>query len=410
MPAHNSNQPHSDSNGGRESAHEQARLDEAMRRADHLLVSSLKGEDRRRTRRKILGGFVAALGLTAAAIVVCFAVMFVRFDSSAIAGGAKTQSAELSAEGWQLFQQQSLKPSIEKFEAAAELDPKNADAWNGLGWANFNGGDTGVAQEAFKKAVSLEPKHSAALNGLGQIALSQHNFAEAEKYFLKATPKGSGTLLGLAKLYLLTGQYGEAEKWIQKVIATGEIDSFAKEMLKAAQAKQIPAALREQLDPNPTSVELVRAWGLLNQERGAVAKAILTGLLAKNPKDANVLNALGWCLLFEGDANGAKPYFERALAVDPKAAGSLNGLARVLYAQKDVEGAIAIWKQMVEKIPGVHAGTVGLADAYLEKGDYDKALPLLEQRAASDPKNEEVQSNLKLARDKTKAGAKKHGP
>jgi tetratricopeptide (TPR) repeat protein len=242
---------------------------------------------------------------------------------------------------------------------------------------------------------------------LGQIALSQHNYAEAEKYLLQAAPEASAAWYGLAKIYLLSGKYGEAEKWIQKVIATGEADPSAEEMLKAAKAKKIPAELREQLDPSPTSIEVGRAWALINQGRRAEAKAILKGLVDNNPKDANVLNGLGWCLLIEGDATGAKPYFERALAADPKAAGSMNGLARCLYAKGDVEGAIKIWKQMVETIPGVHAGTVGLADAYLEKGEYAKALPLLQQWAATDPRNEQVQNKLKLAREKTKTPAKK---
>jgi hypothetical protein len=48
-----------------------------------------------------------------------------------------------------------------------------------------------------------------------------------------------------------------------------------------------------------------------------------------------------------------------------------------------------------------------LADAYLEKGEYAKALPLLQQWAATDPRNEQVQNKLKLAREKTKTPAKK---
>jgi tetratricopeptide (TPR) repeat protein len=408
MPAHNSFDPQSHANGGRDSTSEQARLDQAMRRADDLLVSSLKGDDRRRTRRKVvMGAIFGVLAIMAAAIVVRFTAVSVRLDSSAIAGDSEEKAAELTAEGWKLWQQQSLKPAIDKFEAAVKLDPKNANAWNGLGWANFNGGNTDVAEKAFKKVIALEPKHPAALNGLGQIALSQHNYAEAEKYLLQAAPEASAAWYGLAKIYLLSGKYGEAEKWIQKVIATGEADPSAEEMLKAAKAKKIPAELREQLDPSPTSIEVGRAWALINQGRRAEAKAILKGLVDNNPKDANVLNGLGWCLLIEGDATGAKPYFERALAADPKAAGSMNGLARCLYAKGDVEGAIKIWKQMVETIPGVHAGTVGLADAYLEKGEYAKALPLLQQWASADPRNEQVQNKLKLAREKTKTPAKK---
>jgi tetratricopeptide (TPR) repeat protein len=403
MAAQNFNSLHSQSNGGHESTREQARLDDAMKRADDLLVSSLKGDDRRRTRRRVVwGGIFAALALAAIATALSWNHAFVRLDSQAVAGDSEEKAAQLSAEGWQLWQKQSLRPAIEKFEAAVKLDPKNANAWNGLGWANFNNGDSDAAQKAFKKVVLLEPSHPAALNGLGQIALSQRNYPEAEKYLLEAAPQASAAWYGLAKLYLLSGKYGDAEKWIQKVIATGEADEFAEQILRAAKAKKVPDDLRELMEPSPGRVEVGRAWGLMNQGRRPEAKAILNALLAKDPRDANALNAMGWCLLMEGDLSGARLFFERALAADPKAAGSMNGLARVLYAKGDAEGAIKIWKEMVEKIPGVHAGTVGLADAYLEKGEYAKALPLLEQWAAADPKNEQAQSKLKLARDKTK--------
>jgi tetratricopeptide (TPR) repeat protein len=402
MPAH-TNQSHSEFNGGRESNAEQARLDEAVRRADELLVSSLKSDERRRSRRKIaLGVALVGLGIAAAAVVVAFCVSFVRLDSTAIAGDSEEKAAELSAEGWQLWQKRELKPAIEKFDAAVKLDSKNSNAWNGLGWANFNNGNTDAAQKAFKKVIALEPKHPAALNGLGQIALSQRNYREAEDYLLKAAPQAPAACYGLAKLYLLTGKYDQAEKYAQKILAEGETDPFAQAMLKAAQAKKLPAVLREQIEPNPVQAEVGRAWGMINQGRHGEAKAILTALLTKNPKDANALNGMGWCLLTEGDLDGAKPYFERAVAADPNAAGAMNGLARVLYAKSDAEGAIKIWKEMVEKLPGVHAGTVGLADAYFEKGDYDKALPLLEKWVAADPQNEQAQNKLKLAREKAK--------
>ncbi len=182
---------------------------------------------------------------------------------------------------------------------------------------------------------------------------------------------------------------------------------MAQQMLKAAEAKKLPAELREQIEPNPGQLDVARAWQLINQGRQAEAKAILNPLVTKYPKDATLLNSMGWCLLSEGDSDAAKPYFERALAAEPNAPGAMNGLARVLYANGDTEGAIKIWKQMVEKIPGVHAGTVGLADAYFEKGEYAKALPLLEKWAASDPHNEEAQNKLKRAREKSKSAEKK---
>jgi tetratricopeptide (TPR) repeat protein len=402
MPAH-TNPSHSEFNGGRESNPEQARLDEAVRRADDLLVSSLKSEDRRRSRRKLaLGATCVGLGIVAAVVIAVSSHFSVHIDSTAVAGDSEEKAAQLSAEGWQFWKKLELQPAIEKFEAAVKLDPKNAAAWNGLGWANFSSANSEPAQAAFKKVLALEPKHPAALNGLGQIALSQRNYREAEDYLLKAARQAPAAYYGLAKVYLLTGKYDQAEKYARKILAEGETDPVARELLKAAEAKKLPAELREQLEPNPGQLEVARAWQLINQGRHAEAKAILTPLVTKYPKDATLLNSMGWCLLTEGDAEGAKPYFERALAADPKAAGAMNGLARVLYASGDVDGAIKTWKEMVEKFPGVHAGTIGLADAYFEKGEYKKALPLLEKWVASDLHNEEAQNKLELAREKAK--------
>ncbi len=183
MSAHNSYPPYS------ESTLEQARLDDAVRRADDLLVSSLKSDDRRRWRRRfVVGSGFVVLGIAVA--VIAFSSTFaVRLDSTAVAGDSEEKAAQLSAEGWQLWKKLELQPAIEKFEAAVKLDPKNAAAWNGLGWANFSSANSDAAQAAFKKVLALEPMHPAALNGLGQIALSQRNYHEAEDYLLKAAPE-----------------------------------------------------------------------------------------------------------------------------------------------------------------------------------------------------------------------------
>lgn len=425
MVAHNSIQTHPEISAGDESRKEQARLDDAIRRADELLVSSLKVDEHRRSRHKVI--FVAAglliggllLAITVLGVVVLAPLVLshapeVR-EQVALAGTSKAskpdqeRSAQISSEAWKLWQQQSFDEAITKFDEAVKLDPKNTGAWNGLGWANFNGGRQAKAEKAFKKVIALEPKHPAALNGLGQIALSQRKYDQAEGYLLKASPQATAAWFGLARVYLLTGKYDQAAKWAQKLIATGETNETTEEILKAAKAKKVSPALREQLEPNPAMLEVSRAWQLANQGRQDEAKAIYNALLAKDPKDANALNGMGWCLFGAGDIDAAKPYFERAIAADPKAAGSLNGLARILSAKGDTDGAIKIWKQMVETIPGVHAGTAGLAEAYLEKEEYQKALPLLEQWAKAEPQNEEIQNKLKLARAKLKNPAKESG-
>ncbi|HEV2970506.1 MAG TPA: tetratricopeptide repeat protein [Pirellulales bacterium] len=103
---------------------EQSRLEDAMRRADELLVTSLKVDERRRNRRRII---LFSLGGLAMIGIVCALLM--AFSAESEKGG------QLSAEGWKLWQAQQFNEALGKFEEAVKLDPKNVNAYNGLGWS-----------------------------------------------------------------------------------------------------------------------------------------------------------------------------------------------------------------------------------------------------------------------------------
>jgi Flp pilus assembly protein TadD len=375
------------------SPEEQTRLDRAMRRADDLLIASLKLEERRRSRRLLILFSIGALIMLA---IVCAILLGVTADTE--------RSSQLAQEGWQLWQQQQFNQAVDKFQEAVKLDSKNVNAWNGLGWSQFNSGQYDKAEPSFKKLLDLEPLFPAGLNGLGQLYLIQKKYDLAEKYLLKAAPQAPAAQYGLARLYLLQGKYDAAAKWAKKAVASGDDDGSAKLMLKAAQQKKLPDELRKQLDPAGVPPgEVTQAWQLMNQGRRDEAKAIFEKALAKSPDDANVLNGLGWFYMFGGDMDQAKPYFEKALKADPKAAGAMNGLARVLKSEGHTDEAIKLWQEMVDKFPGANAGTAGLADTYMEQGEYKKAVPLLEQLVKANPQEQEFKSKL----DQVKAEAGK---
>ena len=77
------------------------------------------------------------------------------------------KASQLSQEGWQQWAQQNYSGAATKFEEAVKLDPRNSNAWNGLGWASFSGGKNDRAREAFLAVLKLEPKHPAAPERLG---------------------------------------------------------------------------------------------------------------------------------------------------------------------------------------------------------------------------------------------------
>jgi tetratricopeptide (TPR) repeat protein len=389
----------------------QRRLDEAIERADDLLLTSLKADERRRGRRRVVFISLAILSLGGVVMSVLLCLVFLgpgAEPQSATQHGIATRVAlmldnpedagRLTEEGWTLWQRQQFDVAAGKFEQAVKLDPKNVAAWNGLGWSSFNGGNQAEAEKAFQKVISLEPNHPAALNGLGQLGLAQRNYKEAEKYLLKAAAQAQAAWYGLAKLYLLTGKYEKAAEWAEKIVNTGQADPDIQKLLAAAKKRDLPADLRRLIEPDPNSTQVMRGWQLMNQGRSDEAKAVFAALIAKSPKDANALNGMGWCLLNSGKADEAKAYFEKALAADPEAAGAMNGLARAFNADGNIDRAIKIWQQMVEKYPGPHAGTVGLANAYFEKKEFKKAIPLLEQLAKASPNDEEIKQKLAQAR------------
>ena len=166
---------------------------------------------------------------------------------------------QLNQQGWQLIQAQNFAWAIAKFQQAIELAheaPDNANAWNGLGWAQFNSGNSAAAETSFKKALTLVPDHAGVLNGLGQIYLSLRKFDDAEKFLLQAAPNAPAAWFGLARLYLLEGKFEQAEIWAQKVVDSGQADEIAKKILEAAKQKNLGAELRRLIEPPPAPPNL----------------------------------------------------------------------------------------------------------------------------------------------------------
>ena len=248
------------------SSEEQTRLEDAMRRADELLVTSLKFDEHRRYRRRILFWF--SIGGLLMLTIVC-ALLLV--------GSVETEKgAQLSEQGWDRWKQQKYDEAISKFEEASKADPKNASAWNGLGWSQFNSGHYDKAEVAFKKVLELEPKHPAALNGLGQLYLAQQKYDFAIKYLQQAAPQAPAAWYGLARAYLVQGKFDEAAKWAKKIVDSGEADDLARQMLKAAQEKKLPDELKRQIDPAGTPpAEVTEAWRLMNQGRREEAEGAI---------------------------------------------------------------------------------------------------------------------------------------
>src|SRR5580704_2041818 len=168
---------------------EQSRLDDAMRRADDLLISSLEKEERQRRnrRRRIL---ITIGGLAMFAVLGLISLFLLQSN------GNSGDAGQLVRQGWALWQQQHFDQAAQKFQQATRANPHLTDAWNGLGWSDFGSGQNDDAEIAFKRAIALEPNFPASLNGLGQVYFSRNELDKAEEYLLKAAPSAPAAWWG----------------------------------------------------------------------------------------------------------------------------------------------------------------------------------------------------------------------
>ena len=153
---------------------------------------------------------------------------------------AERKSAELlSSKAWKLLGDRKMPRAEEMFQKAVDKDPSNSNAWNGLGWSQFNQDMPLNAKEAFEKCLKIEPKHAAALNGLGWIAKGQGKTDEAIGYWekaVKAVPTATAALNGLTQTYMELKQYDRAVKYYQMWLDAEPNNADAKAGLKKAKA------------------------------------------------------------------------------------------------------------------------------------------------------------------------------
>ena len=153
-------------------------------------------------------------------------------------------SEDLATEGWKLWGQRKFPEAEVKFREAILEDAANADAWNGLGWAQQNAGKHRNAKHSFDKCLEIDPKHAGALNGLGWIAKIQNDTPAALGYWKKAVaalPTATAALNGLTTTYMEMHKYDEAiryyEIWLKAEPANARVKAGLAKAKNAAKGR-----------------------------------------------------------------------------------------------------------------------------------------------------------------------------
>jgi tetratricopeptide (TPR) repeat protein len=199
-------------------------------------------------------------------------------DTDGQAAGPKA-SKHLANRAWYLWNQRKLEESEKLFKQAIDKDPKNSNAWNGLGWALQNQGKK-EATDAFKKCLALEPKNAGALNGMGWIAKGLGNEDEAIMWWQKsvqADQNSTAALRGMAITLMARGQYHHAAVCYAAWVRVDPSNQKIKAELDDAMAKAKVA-----LEETKKAHEAVKKWlALLDEGKYAETWDESAGLFRK---------------------------------------------------------------------------------------------------------------------------------
>ncbi len=294
-----------------------------------------------------------------------------------------------------LMDAKELDKAREQYVILSELQPDNEDLTYAAGLLSLQAGKIDDAEKFFKRLYMQKNRKPEASFYLGQVAESKDKFDEAAQWYSKVR-RGElyidakmriVTLLSKQKkfdkaiesihsikannsqdklkLYLLegdvlldAGRYREAFDIYDRALRDmpDESDLLYARALAAEKIDRLDILeddLRSILRSEPNNVQALNALGYTladRTERYEEALLFIKRAFELEPKDAAVVDSMGWVHYRLGDHKEALVYLQRAMEImsDVEIAAHLGEVLWVINRKKE---AINVWNQALEKTP-----------------------------------------------------------
>jgi tetratricopeptide (TPR) repeat protein len=301
-----------------------------------------------------------------------------------------------------LMTAQRLPEATAQLEILARNPDSTAVALRLLGLLEFQQGHFDAASARFKQLLTTGKFGDDAFYYLALIA-DRNGDAERALRFYSQVQKGENVvpaLLRAAALLHTHGAAGAADELLDRLIE--DEPQRAPEILTArarmyVQSSELPkafAVLEKGALQYPDSVELHYATASVYEEQGRVSAALreLSLVVKARPNDPAALNALGFTLADHAkDLSRARKLIERAHAAAPKNAAILDSLGWVLFRQG----------RAIEALPYLnaaysydHDGDIAahLGEVLWQTGRQDEAQRIWSEASALDSDNHLLKS------------------
>jgi len=278
-----------------------------------------------------------------------------------------------------------------QFRILLEQAPDDPDLLFSLALIQREIDDLDGARETLEKLVALNERTDEAQYYLGKTAEEQGRWEDAMVHYMQVQPGRdfAAATDRLAELMLDAGETAELAAYFDHLreqfpLFSEQIYAIEAEKLLASQyLAEAMQLLDRALDAWPQSTSLRYTRSMLSEQQGnlELAEADLQFILAQDPDNATVLNALGYVLANRTDRyQEAQTYIARALALSPDEPAILDSMGWVKYRLGDYEAALGYLQQAYSLFPdpevAAHLGEVlwALGDTGAAKSVLSKAL------------------------------------
>jgi tetratricopeptide (TPR) repeat protein len=247
--------------------------------------------------------------------------------------------------------------AVRSYRRGLEVEPKNPELLNSLGFALFQQGMSQEAVAAFEKALVADPKHWKAHNNLAlaSIDLGELEVAEAHYRESLAIEPQPAIYSDLGFVLERLGMTEEAAKMYRKSL---------------------------ELDPESASAQFNLAASLARRGEFVEAERRFHAALEEKPS-AQAYTGLGFVLWQQGRVDEAIASLHDAIEADPKDAAAYDQLGTILVEQGKLEEAASNNRLLVRYRPSA-AAYQKLAQVLMSLGRTDEARKEMEMAKALD--------------------------
>ncbi len=297
-----------------------------------------------------------------------------------------------------LVDDKRLSDARKQFELVLVEQKDNVDATFAVALLALRAGDLDYAETKFLKLVEHKKREDEANYYLGQIAEHRENYSEARRwysvingghYYIDAKIKLAILIareesVDVARKFLQNLPTQSAEQELRILVAEGEILRNAKKYGEAFNH------YTESLASLPDNTQLLYARALMADKlnRLDVAEDDLKNILAREPNNAQALNALGYTLADRTDRYAeALEYIERAHRLRPDDAAIKDSLGWIQYRLGNTSEAIKHLREAFElmKDPEIAAH---LGEVLWVMGEQESAKALWDEALKATPDHE----------------------